>query len=78
MKTSDVPQDKGMIGEYGHEVCYAVDSNGKYTLSQSLGWEPKNIVNTQAWETISEDYMLSNEYRLAESQNRIDYLDSIA
>lgn len=55
MKTSDVPQDLGMIGEYGREVCYAVDSEGKYTLSQSLGWEPKNIVNSQAWDTISEE-----------------------
>lgn len=55
MKISDVPQDQGMIGEYGREVCYAVDSDGKYTLSQSLGWEPKNIVNSQAWDTISEE-----------------------
>jgi len=30
------------------------------------------------WKTISEDYMLSNEYRLPESKKRIHYLDSIA
>lgn len=42
-----------MIGEYGHEVCYAVGSNGKYTLSPSLGWEAKNIVNDQAWDLIA-------------------------
>ena len=30
------------------------------------------------WETISEDYMLSNEYRLPESQRRIEVLDSVA
>lgn len=30
------------------------------------------------WQTISEDYMLSNEYRLAASKKRIRYLDSIA
>lgn len=30
------------------------------------------------WQTISEDYMLSNEYRLTGSKNRIHYLDSIA
>lgn len=53
MKVDEVPQDKGMIGEYGHEVCYAVGSNGKYTLSPSLGWEAKNIVNDQAWELIA-------------------------
>ena len=30
------------------------------------------------WQTISEDYMLSNEYRLSGSKKRIHYLDSIA
>ena len=30
------------------------------------------------WQTISEDYMLSNEYRLSGSKKRIQYLDSIA
>lgn len=30
------------------------------------------------WQTISEDYMLSNEYRLAESTRRVDQLDEIA
>ena len=52
MKVEEVPQDNGMIGDYGHEVCYAVDSNGKYTLAPSLGWEAKNIVNDQAWAMI--------------------------
>jgi hypothetical protein len=53
MKVEEVPQDKGMIGDYGHEVCYAVASNGKYTLSPSLGWEAKNVVNDQAWALIA-------------------------
>lgn len=30
------------------------------------------------WQTVSDDYMLSNEYRLAGSKKRIHYLDSIA
>lgn len=30
------------------------------------------------WQTISEDYMLSNEYRLTESKKRVHYIDSIA
>jgi hypothetical protein len=42
-----------MIGDYGHEVCYAVDTNGRYTLAPSLGWEAKNIVNDQAWAMIA-------------------------
>jgi hypothetical protein len=55
MKVEEVPQDKGMIGDYGHEVCYAVGENGRYTLSQSLGWEAKNVVNDQAWAVIAEE-----------------------
>ncbi len=44
-----------MIGNYGHEVCYVVGADGKYTLAQSLGWEAKNIVNDQAWALIVEE-----------------------
>ena len=44
-----------MIGEYGHEVCYAVGEDGRYMLSPSLGWEAKNIVNDQAWAVIVEE-----------------------
>jgi hypothetical protein len=52
MKVQEVPQDNGMIEDYGHEVCYAVDDQGKYVLAPSLGWEPKNIVNELAWDLI--------------------------
>lgn len=53
MKTTDVPQDNGMIADYGHEICYAVDSEGNYQLTPSVGWEAKNIVNKQAWDVIA-------------------------
>lgn len=53
MRVDEVPQDKGMIGDYGAEVCYAVDEDGRYTRSASVGWEPKNIVNDQAWAVIA-------------------------
>ena len=52
MKVQEVPQDNGMIEDYGHEVCYAVNEQGKYVLAPSLGWEPKNIVNELAWDLI--------------------------
>ena len=55
MKVEEVPQDKGVIGDYGREVCYAVGENGRYTLSPSLGWEAKNVVNDQAWAVIAEE-----------------------
>lgn len=55
MKIDEVPQDNGMIADHGHEICYAVDENGRYRLVPSLGWEAKNIVNDQAWEVISSE-----------------------
>jgi hypothetical protein len=51
MKIKDVPQDYGM-GEDQREICYAVDEKGNYVLAPSLGWEPKNIANAQAWQVI--------------------------
>ena len=51
MRRKDVPQDGGLFGEM-KEVCYAVDDEGRYTLVESAGWEPANIANLQAWESI--------------------------
>jgi hypothetical protein len=39
------------------EITYAVDENGQYARVRSLGWEPKNIVNAQAWGVITDDLM---------------------
>ncbi|MBI9089283.1 MAG: hypothetical protein JEZ12_08705 [Desulfobacterium sp.] len=55
MKKQDVPQDPGIIEDYGYELCYAVDNKGAYDLVPSIGWEPKNIANDQAWEVIDKD-----------------------
>ena len=52
MKIDDVPQDRGMIVDQRHEICYAVDEKGHYVLAESAGWEPKNIANSQAWDII--------------------------
>jgi hypothetical protein len=55
MRIDDVPQDKGMIDNDNlREICYAVDTEGRYVLAPSVGWEPKNIANSQAWELIRE------------------------
>lgn len=55
MKKKDVPHDLGTIGDHGREICYAVNENGRYELVPSLGWEPKNIANDQAWEIINNE-----------------------
>lgn len=55
MKINEVPQDCGIIGCHGREVCYAVNDKGRYELVPSLGWEVKNIVNDQAWDVILQE-----------------------
>ncbi|CAG1773092.1 hypothetical protein BAC2_03528 [uncultured bacterium] len=54
MREIDVPQDGG-LNQGLKEITYAVAENGRYVVVPSLGWEPKNIANAQAWEVISED-----------------------
>jgi len=54
MRIKDVPQDDG-LNKGMSEITYAVDENGRYAGVRSLGWEPKNIVNAQAWEVITDD-----------------------
>ena len=51
MRRKDVPQDQGLFGEW-KEVSYAVDDDGRYVLVRSAGWEPANIANHTAWESI--------------------------
>ncbi len=55
MKIDDVPQDKGVIDGDLTEICYAVDSQGRYVLSPSRGWDPKNVANRQAWDVIRKE-----------------------
>ena len=73
MKIDEVPQDKGMIGDYGREVCYAVDEAGRYRLAASLGWEAKNIVNDQAWEVIARETAEAHARVLAGELSPIAY-----
>jgi hypothetical protein len=51
MREKDVPQDKALFGDL-KELSYAVDEEGRYVLVESAGWEPANIANIQAWESI--------------------------
>jgi hypothetical protein len=51
MRRKDVPQDEALFGGW-KEVTYAVDDEGRYVLVQSAGWEPANIANHMAWESI--------------------------
>jgi hypothetical protein len=53
MNKKEVPQDKGVLDQW-HNIQYAVDENGNYTLVPSSGWEPANTANYQAWDLIEE------------------------
>ncbi len=50
MKKSEVPQDVGPKAV--EEIAYALDEAGRYVKVRSIGWEPKNVANEQAWEVI--------------------------
>lgn len=47
MRDKDVPQDDSIL-EGHRRACYAIDSNGRYTIVPSKGWEVEKIVNGQA------------------------------
>jgi hypothetical protein len=52
MLKKNVPQDGGILDRW-HEIKYAIDDDGRYVLAPSIGWEPANIANKQAWKLIS-------------------------
>ena len=52
MKKEDVPQDLSALGKITKEVCYATDSDGKYTTELSKGWDIKITALDKAWEDI--------------------------
>ena len=52
MKKEDVPQDVSALGKITKEVCYATDSEGKYTTELSKGWDVKITALDKAWEDI--------------------------
>lgn len=54
MKKEDIPQDKSALGEVTKELCYAVDSSGKYVTGLSSGWEVKATALDLAWKDIDE------------------------
>ena len=52
MKKEDVPQDVSALGKITKEVCYATDSEGKYTTELSKGWDVKITALDAAWDEI--------------------------
>lgn len=55
MKKEDIPQDPSALGRITKEVCYAVDSSGKYVTELSNGWEVKAAALDITWKDIEEN-----------------------
>ncbi|CAN5453248.1 hypothetical protein BH11BAC3_BH11BAC3_14260 [soil metagenome] len=54
MKKEEIPQDDGALNKLTKEVCYAVDSEGKYVTELSTGWNIKATALDVAWEDIEQ------------------------
>ncbi len=55
MKKHEVPQDDAnMLEGKLKDPCYVVDENGKYITEYSVGWDARNVVMQQAWDSINE------------------------
>jgi hypothetical protein len=63
MKKEDIPQDSSALGKFTKELCYAVDSSGKYVTGLSTGWEVKATALDVAWNDI--------EKRVAEIRQQV-------
>lgn len=48
MKKSEVPQDRASAFEGQKKAVYAVDDDGRYTMTGSSGWEAEEVVLEQA------------------------------
>jgi hypothetical protein len=69
-----VPQDDANMLEGKLKVLkYAVDKEGRYTHVKSVGWEPENIVLSQAWEAINEKVEEVRQKVLANKVSPIAY-----
>ncbi len=55
MKTTDVPQDDAnMLQGKFREPVYSLDADGNYTTVKSVGWDAKNEVMKEAWDSVNE------------------------
>ncbi len=55
MNKHDVPQDNGSLAKKNvHELCYALDEQGRYVTVASSGWEAKTLALNESLELIEE------------------------
>jgi len=74
MEKEHVPQDKNNYLEKNFSnVVYALDENGSYTSVPSVGWEPENFAQKQAWDLINENAEKIKERVIAGELSPIAY-----
>ncbi|SEL69131.1 helix-turn-helix domain-containing protein [Parapedobacter koreensis] len=74
MKKEEVPQDNGSLAKKNvHELCYAVDENGRYTTVPSTGWEAKTLALNESLELIDERIAATRQAVLAGEASPIAY-----
>jgi hypothetical protein len=74
MKKGEVPQDKSNLESANFkELCYATDSEGNYTTTQSTGWDPKTIALDNAIQEIKERVENAKQKVLANQTSPIEY-----
>ena len=74
MNKNEVPQDEGSLAKKNvHELCYAVDENGRYTAVPSSGWEPKTLALNESLKLIDERIAITKSAVLAGELSPIAY-----
>jgi len=74
MNTNDVPQDDAnMLQGKFREPVYSLDKDGNYTTVQSVGWDPKNAVMQEAWDSVNEKIEKTKQEVLSGSLSPIAY-----
>lgn len=74
MDKEQVPQDKNpYLDKNFKTVVYAIDEDGSYTKVPSIGWEPENFAQKQAWDSVAEDVEQTKNRVMAGNLSPIAY-----
>ncbi len=76
MNIHELPQDKKNFKDGNNapkKVIYVTKDDGEYTQSQSVGWEPENLILEQVWNDIEEQLKDAKKAVLNKEKSPIYY-----
>lgn len=74
MNKDEVPQDNGSLAKKNvHELCYAIDENGRYSAVPSSGWDVKTLALNESLKLIDERVASAKRAVLAGELSPIAY-----